>query len=90
MCRNNWKYSEILYLKINYGKISYKKMLKWMGKHSEKTISNKAVSLGISNKRNWSEKEIEILRNNSPKIASKIINRSVNACKIKKSRLCIR
>jgi hypothetical protein len=82
---HKWKLSELYYLKINYGLKTYKEMQKEMLQyHSIKAISNKAVSLNVSNKRNWHPIESIIALYYTDK---KLTNRSINSQKIKKCRL---
>jgi hypothetical protein len=80
-----WKVSEEYFLGLNYQNrnIDFEKVLG----RKIKTIQEKARKLGISRIKNWSEAEIEILKNNSAYEASNIIDRSFNSCKIKKTRL---
>ena len=82
-----WKYSSELYLKLNYGKITYSEMRKFMPEHSEKAISNKAVELGLSNKQNWNPFECIVAIYYPNKTGKQLTNRSVNALKIKRCRL---
>lgn len=82
-----WKYSQILYLKLNYGKMPYSEIKKFMPEHSEKAISNKAIKLGLSNKQNWNPYECLVSLYYPNKIGEKLTNRNKNSLKIKKCRL---
>jgi hypothetical protein len=82
-----WKYSQEIFLRLNYGRQTYKDMQKFMPARSEKAISNMAVKMGLSNKRNWNPYECIIALYYPNKIGEKLINRSRNALKIKKCRL---
>ena len=76
-----WRYSEELYLKLNYGHQTYAEMQGFI-KRPVKQISSKAVRLGISKKRNWSKEEIALAKNGELPI-----NRNYNSWKIKKHRI---
>lgn len=82
-----WKYSQELYLKLNYGHKTYKQMQKFMPERSEKAISNMAVKLGLSNKKNWTPYESIVALYYPNKIGERLTNRSKNALKIKRCRL---
>jgi hypothetical protein len=82
-----WKYSQIVYLKLNYGRMTYAKMRKFMPEHSEKAISNKAVELGLSDKQNWNPFECIVAIYYPNKTGELLTNRSTNALKIKRCRL---
>ena len=82
-----WRYSRELYLKLNYGRMTYSEMRKFMSEHSEKAISNKAVKLSLSDKQNWNPIECMIAIYYPNAIGRKLTNRSINSLKIKKCRL---
>lgn len=82
-----WKYSQELYLKLNYSRMTYIEMRKFMPEHSEKAISNKAVELGLSDKQNWNPFECLIALYYPNEKGKKLIHRSINALKIKRCRL---
>ena len=82
-----WRYSRILYLKLNYGRMTYAEMRKFMPEHSKKAISNKAVQLGLSYKQNWNPFECLVAIYYPNKTGELLINRSINALKIKRCRL---
>jgi hypothetical protein len=84
---SRWKYSQEIFLRLNYGKQTYRKMQKFMPERSEKAISNMAVKLGLSSKRNWNPYECIIALYYPNNTGEQLINRSKNALKIKKCRL---
>ena len=67
--------------------MTYAEMRKFMPEHSEKAISNKAVQLGLSYKQNWNPFECLVAIYYPNKTGELLINRSINALKIKRCRL---
>ena len=60
-----WSEEEINYLVDNYNKFPVKYFVEYFNnKYSDKSITNKAISLGLTKPRDWSEEENYILLNN--------------------------
>ena len=85
---NIWSEEEKQYLKNNYGILTYKEMIdSFLFGRSEKSISNMAVKLGISNKKNYTQTELLRIQSLRTSEVSRLLGRSANAIKIKRSRL---
>lgn len=71
---------------VNYDCFDIKEAATYINK-SPKTIYKMMKKLGISLSENWTEEEINILKEKGAYEASLLINKSLNACRIKQSRL---
>lgn len=81
-----WSTQEIEYLKSNYNFISLKELSKKLDK-SEYQVNLMLTKLNILKKRNWTQEELEFLKNNSTKSSTFLANylkRSVASIKSKK------
>lgn len=69
-----WTEEETNYLIDNFGLISYSEMEKYFNyRHSKKAISTKAIKLGLTASTDWSDEEINILKEKYPVVSKKEI-----------------
>lgn len=71
-----WSDADIKILQDNYGKLSYKEMIPFFStQRTVKEIRRKAISIGITSSRKWTNEETAILINNySTKPMNEVIN----------------
>lgn len=82
-----WKYSQTLWLQLNYLSFNIADARSFI-KKSDKSIYNMKAKLRLITEPNWTDEEIKILMDEGPEQASFKTNRTLNSCRIKKSRLC--
>lgn len=80
-----WGQEDVEILKINFGKLRYSDMTNIFSKYRDKEeIKRKAISLGLTSSRKWTDEEIEILINNYSKkpineVAEMLPKRTISA-----------
>lgn len=85
--RKRTKLSDIYYIGLNYKRKTAVEIEKIIGVN-KKTIHEIGRRYRLKKVINWTKDEVDILIKIGALEASKILNRSYNSCKIKKSRLC--
>jgi hypothetical protein len=84
---SKWKLSQKLWLQLNYRHFDIGKARQFI-KKSDKAIYQKKEKLGLLTMERWTDVQVTFLMENGSLATAEKYHKSINSCRVKKSRLC--